>query len=250
MNKKTIILGLVLTCYLPVHADVYDQFDRVKERVQRLCYKARYCAPYVLTPLVGLAIGTKINGPLGAGAVAGWAGYSLYSGSRELYSLKKKYKNHERQLNEWHNLQSSNFYFARWRQLSEGDGSYWGTPWQIDNDFYNVKEWLLHDIYAGRFQVNNKTPLPDQLLQIIRDELQELAHDKNSVAPYTDVYYAFNQPEEFHPDVSYKRFLWPTYNVASRLYIELDVMMKRLQSLIDVVASIRKEVGSNGWPRR
>ena len=188
--------------------------------------------------------------------MVGYAGYSTISGMRTIYSIGQKYQKKDYAQYGWHNgVANTIFYFARWRQHNEGDGIYWTTAWQLNEEKDLVKKAFLNDLYAGKFIIINNqgqlvaAPTPQQVFQVIRQELQELAHDKELLAQFTDVRYAISQPEEFHPDVSYTQFLWPNYNAASQTYIELDVMMKRLEKLLGIVAELRAAVGGHGWPK-
>lgn len=238
-------------------ANLFETCNSVKQQLARFACKAQYYAPYIIVPAVGMVTGKILNKKLALAGIGAYIGGTTLDNMKTIYRIKKKYQRTEHSHDGWHRAagQAPAFYFARWRQVNEGDGIYWTTAWQINEDSQQVKKKFLQDLYAGKFVVMNDEgelipfPTPQQVLGAIRAELQELAKDKEALAPLTDVYYAFARPEEFCPDISYARLLWPNYNAASRLYIELDIMMKRLEKVLDIVAELRATVGGHGWPR-
>ena len=254
---RYILLALIVFQGCNLYANVFQGWDLVKKKLAPLCWKVRYYRSYIAVPVVSVLVGALINKKLGVACAASYVGFTTLNGMHGVYYINKKYEKKEYTQDGWHSdLDKTNiFYFARWRQYNEGDGLYWTTAWQLNEEIELVKKQFLKDLYAGKFIVIDlkgkriPSPTPQQVFTAIRAELQELDKDKKTLAAYTDVYYAISQPEEFHPDISYMKFLWPNYNGASRLYIEIDVMMKRLQKLLDIVASLRAAVGGHGWPK-
>lgn len=254
--SKSILFGLIVIQAFNIQANFFETWDAFKCKLAIVGQKGRYYAPYIAVPALG-ALVSNFSPKLAVGGVGLYIGHSTLSGMYNVYRLKKKYERKERNEHQWHAgiSQIDVLYFARWRQFNPGDDFYWTTAWQLEQDIKTVKTYFLKDLYAGKFVVINAqgklvtSPTPDQVFVALRSELQELSKDKQLVAPLTDIHYTLSQPEEFHPNVSYTKVLWPNYNAASQVYIELDIMMKRLEKLLDIVAELRASVGGSGWPK-
>ncbi|MEX0940733.1 MAG: hypothetical protein WDZ41_05205 [Candidatus Babeliales bacterium] len=262
MKKKQ--LFFLLLC-LVFKASVCFDLDTALADVQQSMYDTKdrvlYYKTYLFAGLIGSS-GFLINKKVGMSTLCAMPVYGLYewfSGYKEIQKIKKHYQVRTTVEDYWKEANAKKdelFLFCRWRQQDDrfGDGYYWPTAWLMNEEKYLVRTAFIKDIYAQRIrvQINGKkidNPSPIQVMVALNKEIEQLQEDKQLLKKYTDVYRNVEQPEAFHPDNSGVRIFWPNYNLASQIYIELVVMLKRLETLRDIISSIRTEVGGNGWPR-
>ncbi len=234
----------------------------MKVRIENAKDRTRYYGPYVLAG--GVVSGSFVtNARFGLGALGLTGVYGLYScisGYYKVKRIKKNYTVKTQPKDYWYASSREKgkepFLFCRWRQQDDryGDGYYWPTAWLMNEEQNLVKKRFIQDIHAQRIEIisNGKIinkPRPDQVISAITDEIEQLELDKRALKRYTTVYLQFNQAEEVRPDNSFWRMFWPNYNMASKLYIEVVTMLKRLEILRDIVATIRSQVHGGGWPR-
>lgn len=242
-----------------LQADLESLAHTIKHKVEDAKCRIRYYGPYAAASTVGVTafLGGK---KLGALVVAGLGIYGLhtaYFGYKEIAAIEKKYKLATKSVDYWNSFYTEEpFLFCRWRQLDDryADGYYWPTAWLCNEERYEVRASLIRDIHAQRIEVmvNGKkvrNPKPSQVITALNSELYELEQDKKRLQSYTTIYRTVEQPEGFYPDVSWRRVLWPNYNKASKVYVDIVQMMKRLEVIRDIVAQTRSEVSGDRWPR-
>jgi hypothetical protein len=252
----------LLICFLSIHQTYSGTtlfINQVQSFVEDLKYRALYYKPYAVAGgIASLGIANPSLGLYTTTAATIYALYAWKSGLNEIKALRKKYSRAMRPVDYWNEemREDEQFLFCRWRQQDNqmGDGYYWPTAWWMEQDSRNVQYALMQDIHAGRIVIKEgarviKNLTPTHVINAIDRELRMLNEDKKLLKKYTDVYQRINQPEEFAPDTSYWRILWPNYNRASRLFIEIVIMMQRLEVLRTIVANIKIQAGGNGWPR-
>ncbi len=252
-------LLLIISFSSITHADLESRIEEVKEYIEDTKCHVRYYAPYALASTVSL--GSFSAGPKFGTSVLAMLGiyslYTTYQGYKEIKAIEKNYKVNTKVADYWNSFyDDETFLFCRWRQQDDryGDGFYWPTAWLCNAERKEVRKIFIQDIHAQRIEIitNGKkinNPKPAQVISAINNELNKLERDKKRLQAYTNVYRGVEQPEAFHPDTSSRRIIWPNYNRASKLYIELVQMMKRLEILRDIVALIRSEVSGDKWPR-
>jgi hypothetical protein len=225
--------------------------------------RMQFAKPYVITGSLASAgaVGPEWLRKPAVGSAGIYALYAWYTGFHEIAQIQEKYSRATRPKDYWTSRpqEEKPFLFCRWRQLDNqfGDGYYWPTAWwmtQDENEKKNVLKKLIEDINSNRIILieNGKRierPRPDQVLKAIARELQALEADKELLKRYTTVYRKLMCAEEFKPDTSYFRILWPNYNRASRVYIELVTMIKRLEALGQIISNMKVSSGGNGWPQ-
>jgi hypothetical protein len=262
MNKKCYLLLFVFFTTQNFYADFDSFLEETKVKVQNAKDITRYYGRYAVAgAVVSAGFAKDYRAGLGALCLTGlWGISSAIVGYLEIKQIKQKYTVKTRQENAWHSYENASesepFSFARWRQQDDvyGDGYYWPTAWLMQEEPILVRRYFLHDLYSQRFIIRSNErlinrPRPDQVVAAINDEIAELERDKLGLKPYTTVYLQFEQAEAAKPDISYWRLLWPNYNTASKLYIEIVTMLKRLEVLRDIVATVRAEVPGGGWPQ-
>jgi len=242
------------------YADFDSFLEETKVKVQTAKDLTRYYGPYALAGTIvtgGFAKDYRV-GLSALGLTGAWGVGSAFAGFIEVRKIRQKYKVKTRHADAWQSTASEPepICFARWRQQDDryGDGYYWPTAWLIQEEPTMVRRFFLHDLYSQRFHIQVRDrlisrPRPDQVVAAINEEIAELERDKRALKPYTTVYLEFDQAEEAKPDISYWRVLWPNYNTASKLSIEVVTMLKRLEVLRDIVATVRAEVPGGGWPQ-
>ncbi len=266
MNCKHFsLLFLFLFSTQTFYADIdsMDSFvENMKMRIENAKDRTRYYGPYVLAGTVVSGSFAK-SSSLGLCVLPATSLYGLYSwvsGYYEIKRIKKNYTVKTKPNNYWQAFSREKekelFLFCRWRQQDDryGDGYYWPTAWLMNEEQDLVKKRFIQDIHAQRIEIisNGKLtnkPRPDQVIAAITDEIEQLEQDKRELKRYTTVYLQFNQAEEVKAYNSFWRMFWPNYNMASKLYIEVVTMLKRLEILRDIVATIRSQVHGGGWPR-
>lgn len=259
MFKRLMVLSSLFIFSSSVLADLESSIENIKEGIEDTKCHVRYYGPYVLCSTIGLssfAGGSKCGLAI-LTALGLYGAYSSYQGYKTIKSLENKYKVTTKAADYWNNFyEDEKFLFCRWRQQDDRyeDGFYWPTAWLCHEERKIVRQKLIQDIHAQRIEIMSngkkvRNPKPIQLMRVIHDELTMLEHDKKALRYYTNIYRGIEQPEAYHPDVSYKRILWPNYNRASKVYIEIVQMMKRLEVIRDIVAHISSEMPSGGWPK-
>jgi hypothetical protein len=256
---KRLFLGWFIITAVPAYAgigQIVNHFYQICEDIQ---YRTLYYKPYAVTAGLGYIGILKPNVALYSSTCAlVYALYAWKSGLNEIKALKRKYTRRSKPVNHWQDqsLQAEPFLFSRWRQQDDqaGDGFYWPTAWWLQNDEYNAQRKFLQDLYAGVIRVYEggkvlENPTPQHVMHAINQELKMIQDDKKILKKYTDIYRSVKQPEEFKPNLSLARaFLWPNYNRASRLYVDMVIMINRLEVLRTLVAKMLSGVAGNGWP--
>lgn len=257
--KRSFLLFFFVLFGSSLQADLESIVHQIKEKVEDTKCHVRYYGPYAGASALGATafVGGK---KLGACVLAGLGVYGLhaaYFGYKDIKALEKKYALVTKSVDYWNNFYpEEQFLFCRWRQLDDryGDGFYWPTAWLCHEERHAVRSVLIRDIHAQRIVYTYQgkkiqSPKPSQVIAAVNAELLELEQDKRRLQAYTPIHRTVEQPEAFHPDMSWRRILWPNYNKASKLYIEIVQMMKRLEVIRDIVAQIRSEVSGDRWPR-
>jgi hypothetical protein len=178
---------------------------------------------------------------------------TLYLAAQARYTLwriGRKYYQAEREDREWaFGSSTESSMLSRWRQNNQfGDGCFWQSAYWMLNDIENVKAMFMIDIRSQRIVVKDaqgktiNNPQPWEVINAIKSEMASILEDMKTVGAYTDIYKVYAQPEEFKPDRGYTVLLWPNYNMASALFVQLDQLVKRLDVLRDVVSCIQSQV--------
>lgn len=172
------------------------------------------------------------------------ASYMTVKARYELWKIKQRYYQSDRSEREWampHAVESS--LLARWRQNNQfGDGIFWPTAFWMKEDVRVVQSNLLRDMRAGKLLITNQSgtvitsPTLADVLAAIKREMKQLAKDLKFISYYTNVSATYLQPEEFEAETGLAQILWPNYNMASELFVELDLLLKRLDALREIVA--------------
>jgi hypothetical protein len=256
---QKIFCSLLLIFSFSAQADFASSINYIKERIEDTKCQIRYYGPYVLASTVGVTsfAGGKTMGASMLAALGIYATHAAYVGYQEISAIEKKYCLTTKAVDYWNNFYpEEKFLFCRWRQLDDryGDGYYWPTAWLCHEERMLVRTAFIRDVHAQRIEIIHETkkiksPKPSQVMTALNAELFDLEQDKKRLQAYTTIYRTVDQPEAFHPDVTWKRMLWPNFNRASKLYIEIVQMMKRLEVIRDIVAQIRSEVSEDYWPR-
>lgn len=246
--------------FITIHFSASSMMEKIQNTLEEIKDRTLYYKPYMVSG--ALMTGGVAIAPRYAAAVLGITGiYGLYEWKKGydcIEGIYSKYNLKTMPHTYWNDRESNDqrFLFCRWRQKDDqyGDGMYWSTAWWMNEYRTEVKRKLIHDAYAGRLILfeNNKSiemPNPVQVFQALKQEMKMLHEDKKKLKRYTIMCYDVDQPEAFHPDASYWSLLWPNYNKASQLYIEIVMMLRRLDILQEIIAEIRAEVGGNGWPQ-
>lgn len=251
--KKLVVFSLFLIQY-EATASIKATFD---EFLYETKMRARYYQPYAVGgSLVGLGLLTnRIMSTALLSAAGVYSLYAWYTGFFDIRTIRYKYKREIRPKDHWSGKKEDEkpFLFCRWRQQDDsyGDGIYWSTAWWMHEHRDEVVKQLIKDIYSNRIKIgSSELPKPDEVLKAINRELKELEADKETLKRYTNVYRTMESAEEWHPDKSKWRIFWPNYNHASRLYIDLVIMLKRLEVLRDIISSMKLSSGGHGWPQQ
>ncbi|MGE0206841.1 MAG: hypothetical protein AB7R69_03240 [Candidatus Babeliales bacterium] len=256
--KKFFLSFLLISC-VTAQGSFESIVHEVKERVQDARCYSRYYGPYVVGAPIALS-GFTVNKEVGLSIFTLAGLYSVYAavqGYREIRDIAHKYAVTPKAVDYWNNFYSDEpFLLCRWRQQDDryNDGYYWPTAWLCHEEQHMVRKKLIEDVHAQRIAVtlNGKKitqPKPSQLMQALTQEIQSLEQDKCRLQAYTPIYRSVEQPEDFHPALGISRILWPNYNRASQLYIDIVQMMKRLEVLRSIVGKLRSELVDDRWPK-
>lgn len=232
----------------------------IKESIAQAKNTALYYKPYIINGSLITCASISKKLPRVRNACLMMCGiYSLYSwkkGIDDVKRIKRKYGISYKKASHWNQSSSSpGISFATWRLYDMvGDGCFWPNARCMEHYKDIIKEKMLHDICTGKIIIfdrqGNKisSPTPEDVFKAIEREIDQLSREKNYIKRYTDVYRRVSDAQSFKPDFSAWRILWPNYNRASLLYIDIVTMVERLEVLKEIVGELRVQAGLAGWP--
>lgn len=231
------------------YESVPQPFTQAKNIFEVIAFRIAYNKNYLMGG-AAVAVGCKFSPKYTLATAGAVSLYLAASGWYRLWKISRKYHQDERSDREWtFGSSTESSMLSRWRQNNQfGDGCFWQSAYWMLNDIESVKAMFMVDIRSQRIVIKDaqgktiNNPQPWEVINAIKSEMASILEDMKIVGAYTDIYKVYAQPEEFQPDTGYTILLWPNYNMASALFVQLDQLVKRLDVLRDVVSCIQSQV--------
>lgn len=231
------------------YESVPQPFTQAKNIFEVIAFRIAYNKNYLMGG-AAVAVGCKFSPKYTLATAGAVSLYLAASGWYRLWKISRKYHQDERSDREWtFGSSTESSMLSRWRQNNQfGDGCFWQSAYWMLNDIESVKAMFMVDIRSQRIVIKDaqgktiNNPQPWEVINAIKREMASILEDMKIVGAYTDIYKVYAQPEEFQPDTGYTILLWPNYNMASALFVQLDQLVKRLDVLRDVVSCIQSQV--------